>query len=74
MGAGREPMIAVISDAWLLPSNACFPVAISYSTQPSAHRSLRASTSTPSSCSGAMYWNVPMIAPSAVSGAATVGE
>ena len=35
--------------------------------------SLRASASLPSSCSGAMYWNVPTIAPSAVSGAATVG-
>ena len=29
--------------------------------------SVRASTSPPSSCSGAMYWNVPTIAPSSVS-------
>jgi len=38
------------------------------------HRSLRASASRPSNCSGAMYWNVPTTAPSAVSGSATVGE
>ena len=28
--------------------------------------SVRASTSLPSSCSGAMYWNVPRIVPAAV--------
>ncbi len=59
-------MIAEISDAWLLPANAFWPVAISYSTQPNAKMSVRASASFPSSCSGAMYWNVPRIVPSAV--------
>ncbi len=61
-------MIDAISDAWLFPSNARRPVTISYSTAPSAKMSVRASASTPSSCSGAMYWNVPRIVPSAVSG------
>jgi hypothetical protein len=42
--------------AWLRPSNARLPLAISYSTQPSAQMSLRTSASRPSSCSGAMYW------------------
>ncbi len=36
--------------------------------------SLRASASLPSSCSGAMYWKVPTIVPSAVSGPAIVGD
>ena len=35
--------------------------------------SVRASASLPSSCSGAMYWNVPRIVPSAVIGVACVG-
>ena len=35
--------------------------------------SLRASASLPSSCSGAMYWNVPTIIPAPVSGVARVG-
>ncbi len=36
--------------------------------------SLRASASLPSSCSGAMYWKVPRIVPSAVSARPTVGD
>ena len=36
--------------------------------------SLRASASLPSSCSGAMYWKVPRIVPSAVNAWATVGD
>ncbi len=67
-------MIAAIRLALLPLSNARVPVVISYSTQPSAHRSLRASASLPSSCSGDMYWNVPTIVPSAVSGCVTVGD
>jgi hypothetical protein len=34
-------MMALMSVAWLRPSKARRPAAISYSTQPSAHRSLR---------------------------------
>ncbi len=74
ISGGSPPMMAEIRDAWLLPSNARRPVVISYSTQPSAHRSLRASASFPSSCSGDMYWKVPTIVPSAVSGCAMVGD
>ena len=36
--------------------------------------SVRASASAPSSCSGAMYWNVPRIVPAVVSGFASVGS
>ena len=36
--------------------------------------SVRASASRPSSCSGGMYWNVPRIAPSRVSGCPCVGN
>jgi hypothetical protein len=60
--------------AWVPPEKARHPVAISYRTAPNAKRSLRASASFPSSCSGAMYWKVPTIAPSAVSGVVIVGE
>ncbi len=55
-----------MSEAWLAPENALRPEAISYSTAPSAKMSDRASASRPSSCSGAMYWNVPRIVPSCV--------
>ena len=44
-GTAKVLYIAAISDAWLLPSNARRPVAISYRTQPSAQMSLRASAS-----------------------------
>ncbi len=57
-----------MSDAWLVPEKAFLPVAISYSRAPKAKRSLRASASLPSSCSGAMYWNVPRTVPRSVSG------
>ena len=43
----------------VLPSNARCPVSSSYSTQPNAKMSVRASTSRPSICSGAMYCGVP---------------
>ena len=36
--------------------------------------SVRASASLPSSCSGAMYWNVPSRLPASVSGFACVGK
>ena len=39
------------------------PVAISYRTAPSAKMSVRCIGFLPSSCSGAMYWNVPTIVP-----------
>src|SRR5262249_15528666 len=39
-----------------------------------AEMSLRASASRPSICSGDMYWNVPMIVPSAVSGWLMCGD
>ena len=62
-------MIAAISEAWLLPSKA-FRRSPSRREERRARRCrVRASASLPSSCSGAMYWNVPRIVPSAVSGA-----
>jgi len=68
IGGGSEARIAATMLAWLFPVNARFPVAISYSTAPSEKMSERASASLPSVCSGDMYWNVPTIVPSAVSG------
>jgi hypothetical protein len=68
MGAGSRSRIAAITLVVLFPSNARFPVAISYSTAPKAKMSLLASASLPSICSGDMYWNVPTIMPSCVSG------
>jgi hypothetical protein len=53
--------------AWLSPTNALRPVAISYTSVPNAKTSVRASDAFPSSCSGAMYSMVPISAPSAVS-------
>ena len=67
-GAGRPETIAAIRLVRVLPSNARLPVAISYSTAPNAKMSVRASASSPSNCSGAMYWNVPRIVPSCVRG------
>ena len=66
IGSGSFVMIEEISEAWLTPAKAFFPVAISYSTAPSANMSVLVSASLPSSCSGAMYWKVPRIVPSAV--------
>ena len=45
--------------AWLSPTNALRPVAISYTSVPNAKTSVRASDAFPSSCSGAMSWNGP---------------
>ena len=67
-------MMAEMRLAWLLPSNAFLPVSISYSTAPNAKMSVRASASVPSSCSGAMYWNVPRIVPCTVIPAGVVGN
>jgi hypothetical protein len=58
-GGGSVVRIAEISDAWLAPLNALRPVTISYSTEPSAKMSVRASARLPSSCSGAMYGHGP---------------
>ena len=66
IGGGSLLRMAEINVAWLVPANARLPVAISWSTQPSAKMSVRASAGLPSSCSGAMYGGVPRIAPSVV--------
>jgi hypothetical protein len=63
---GSSFRIAPSRPAWLLPTKAFRPVAISYTTAPNAKMSLRASASCPSIYSGAMYWNVPRIVPWAV--------
>src|SRR5207244_571247 len=42
-----------------MPVKSFFPVNSSYRTRPRANRSLRAVTSSPASCSGAMYAGVP---------------
>ena len=55
------------------PSKARRLVSISYTIAPNAKMSLRASTSWPSTCSGAMYWSVPAMVPSSVSGCSRVG-
>jgi hypothetical protein len=67
-GGGSRSNTAAITLAVVLPPKARLPVAISYSTAPSAKTSLRASASLPSTCSGDMYWKVPRIIPSAVKG------
>ena len=71
---GSSFRIAPIRLARVLPSNAGAPVSISYSTAPNAKMSVRASASCPSSCSGAMYWNVPRIVPCAVRFGGVVGS
>ncbi len=67
-------MMAEITLAWVSPSNALLLVAISYTTAPKAKISVRASTSLPSNCSGAIYCIVPMMVPFAVSGSLAVGS
>src|SRR5215470_8233621 len=57
-----------------LPANGRLPVAISYSIDPKAKMSLRASASLPPNCSGAMYCTVPTNAPEVVSGDCGLGE
>ena len=74
IGGGTRSKIAAITLAWLFPSNARLPVAISKRVAPNAKMSLRASASSPSSTSGAMYWKVPTIVPSVVSGRLIVGD
>ena len=54
-GAGSFSNIVLATLSWLLPSNALFPVTISYSTVPNENTSLLPSTSFPSTCSGDMY-------------------
>ena len=58
--------MAPIKLAWPVPLNAFCPVTISYTTPPNAKMSVLLSASLPSNCSGAMYWSVPRMAPSAV--------
>ena len=69
-GAGEPQRIAACSSIAVSAANGRRPASISYSTTPSANRSARASTGRPTSCSGAMYAGVPIIAPTAVSGRA----
>ena len=68
-GGGSSRRMAPISPACVVPANGLRPVSISYNTAPKAKRSLRASTPTPSICSGDMYCRVPSSEPSVVSGA-----
>ncbi len=70
IGAGSFSRIPAATDTSVLPSNARLPPIISYNTAPRLKMSLRASASLPSTCSGAMYWNVPTIVPCWVSGVA----
>jgi len=64
--------MAAATLACVLPWKALRPVIISCRSAPKAKMSLRASTSPPSSTSGAMYWNVPITVPVAVKGLAAV--
>src|SRR5262245_413168 len=72
--AGVRSRIAASRVAWDFPSNARRPVSISCRSAPNAKMSVRASASKPSICSGAMYWNVPRIAPCAVRFGGVVGS
>ena len=71
-GGASARRIEEATAAALDPSNARRPLAISWSTQPRAKTSLRASAALPSSCSGAMYCSVPTMAPARVIGASAV--
>ncbi len=53
-GGGASWRIAEESSYPVFPANGRTPLAISYSTTPSAQTSLRASAGLPFSCSGAM--------------------
>ena len=66
IGGGSRSRIAAITLAWLRPSKAFSPVAISCSTAPKAKMSVRASVCRPSTCSGAMYCSVPTMVPCVV--------
>ncbi len=66
--------MAEITLALVSPGNARRPVSSSYSTQPNEKMSARASTSFPSSCSGAMYGTVPSTAPGVVAGSSAVSS
>src|SRR6516162_11244087 len=68
IGEGSFSRIVEATLSWLFPSNAVLPLTISYSTAPSEKISLRPSNSFPSICSGDMYWKVPTIVPSSVTG------
>ena len=58
--------MASITTPDVAPENATCPVAISYSTTPKENRSLRASNSSPRTCSGDMYATVPTVLPGLV--------
>ena len=73
MGGGSAVRTAAMRLAWLVPLKQRCPVTISYSTEPKAKMSDRASGSRPSSCSGDMYRNVPRRVPCLVSGLSPVG-
>jgi hypothetical protein len=71
IGRGAVASTEAITVDALFPSNARAPVSNSYNTHPNAKMSVRASTSLPSICSGAMYCGVPTTVCAPVS-AATV--
>ncbi len=71
-GVGVSRRIAELTSTGLSPANGRRPAASSYSTTPSANRSVRASTAWPRSCSGAMYGSVPSSCPTPESGVETV--
>ena len=56
------------------PAKSGFPVSISKQATPNAQMSARVSTRRPVACSGAMYAAVPMIVPTWVARAVSVGE
>ena len=70
-GSARGGWLRIAEDTSnpVSPANGRFPAAISYSTTPSAHTSLRASAGFPRNCSGAMYASVPTTGPASVSDA-----
>ena len=72
IGGGSLCTMAAMRLVRVFPSKARRPVVISYRSAPNAKMSVRASASSPSSCSGAMYWKVPRIVPSCVSGLCSV--
>ena len=64
VGALLRMALKIAADVF--PSNGRRPVDISYSTTPKENRSVRASSSSPSVCSGLMYATVPSAEPGEV--------
>ena len=68
IAGGCEERIAAIRLAWALAVECALPRRHLVEHRAEREDVRRASASLPSSCSGAMYWNVPRIVPSSVSG------